>query len=29
EQHIIGKQLVTDHMFDRPAADIIKKNGGK
>nr|WP_321307180.1 (2Fe-2S) ferredoxin domain-containing protein [uncultured Sphaerochaeta sp.] len=29
EQHIIGKQLVTDHMFDRPAADIIKKDGGK
>lgn len=29
EQHIIGKQLVTDHMFDRPAADIIKKDGGR
>ena len=29
EQHIIGKQLVTDHTFDRPAADIIKKDGGK
>ena len=29
EQHIIGKQLVTDHMFDRPAADNIKKDGGK
>lgn len=29
EQHIVGKQLVTDHMFDRPAADIIKKDGGK
>jgi NADP-reducing hydrogenase subunit HndB len=29
EQHIIGKQLVTDHIFDRPAADIIKKDGGK
>ncbi|MGE4453128.1 MAG: ferredoxin [Sphaerochaeta sp.] len=29
EQHIIGNELVTDHMFDRPAADIIKKDGGK
>ncbi|MGE4584809.1 MAG: (2Fe-2S) ferredoxin domain-containing protein [Sphaerochaeta sp.] len=29
EQHIMAKQLVTDHMFDRPAADIIKKDGGK
>ncbi|MBG0766485.1 MAG: (2Fe-2S) ferredoxin domain-containing protein [Spirochaetaceae bacterium] len=29
EQHIIAKRLVTDHMFDRPAADIIKKDGGK
>ncbi len=29
EQHIIAKQLVTDHLFDRPAADIIKKDGGK
>ncbi len=28
KQHIIGKQLVTDHVYDRPAADIIK-NGGK
>lgn len=29
EQHIIAKRLVTDHMFDRHAADIIKKDGGK
>ena len=29
EQHIIGKQLVTDHLFDRPAADIIQKDGGR
>ncbi|MDD3903559.1 MAG: (2Fe-2S) ferredoxin domain-containing protein [Sphaerochaeta sp.] len=29
EQHIIGKSLVTDHMFDRPAADIISKDGGR
>ncbi|WP_320129576.1 (2Fe-2S) ferredoxin domain-containing protein [uncultured Sphaerochaeta sp.] len=29
EQHIIGKQLVTDHLFDRPAADIMKKDGGR
>jgi NADP-reducing hydrogenase subunit HndB len=25
DQHIIGKQLVTDHIYDRPAADIMKK----
>lgn len=29
EQHIIAKQLVTDHLFDRPAADIMKKDGGR
>jgi NADP-reducing hydrogenase subunit HndB len=29
EQHIIGKQLVSDHLFDRPAADIIQKDGGR
>ncbi|MDY0287364.1 MAG: (2Fe-2S) ferredoxin domain-containing protein [Sphaerochaeta sp.] len=29
EQHIIGRQLVTDHLFDRPAADIIQKDGGR
>ena len=29
EQHVIGKQLVTDHLFDRPAADIIQKDGGR
>jgi NADP-reducing hydrogenase subunit HndB len=29
DQHIIGKQLVTDHLFDRPAADIMKKDGGR
>lgn len=23
-EHIIGKQLVSDHIFDKPAADIIK-----
>lgn len=26
--HIVGKQLVTDHIFDRPSIDIMK-NGGK
>jgi NADP-reducing hydrogenase subunit HndB len=28
EEHIMGGRLVTDHIFDRPAADIIK-DGGK
>ena len=23
-QHIIGKGLVNDHIFDKPAADILK-----
>jgi len=27
-QHIIDKQLVADHVFDRPSADIMK-NGGR
>ncbi|MFA6774914.1 MAG: (2Fe-2S) ferredoxin domain-containing protein [Sphaerochaetaceae bacterium] len=25
DKHIIGKQLITDHIYDRPAADIMKK----
>lgn len=25
DQHIVKKQLVTDHIFDRPAVDIMKK----
>jgi NADP-reducing hydrogenase subunit HndB len=25
EQHIIGKQLVNEHVFDRPAADIMSE----
>lgn len=25
EQHILHKQLVDDHVFDKPAADIISK----
>ena len=29
EQHVIGKQLVTDDLGDRPAADIIQKDGGR
>lgn len=29
KEHILGKRLVTDHMFDRPAADIIKQDGGR
>ncbi len=29
EEHLIARRLVTDHIFDRPAADIIKKDGGK
>lgn len=24
KEHIIGKSLVSDHIFDKPAADIIK-----
>jgi NADP-reducing hydrogenase subunit HndB len=28
DEHIIGKQMVSDHVFDRPSADIIK-DGGK
>lgn len=29
EEHVVAHRLVTDHIFDRPAADIIKKDGGK
>jgi len=29
KEHIMGKRLVTDHMFDRPAADIITQDGGR
>ena len=29
EEHLMAGRLVTDHIFDRPAADIIKKDGGK
>lgn len=29
EEHIVGKRLVTDHMYDRPAVDIITGGGGK
>ncbi|MCH3907789.1 MAG: (2Fe-2S) ferredoxin domain-containing protein [Sphaerochaeta sp.] len=25
DEHIIGKQLISDHIYDRPAADIMKK----
>ncbi|MFA6844266.1 MAG: (2Fe-2S) ferredoxin domain-containing protein [Sphaerochaetaceae bacterium] len=25
DQHIVGKQLVTDHIYDHPSADIMKK----
>jgi len=25
DKHIVGKQLITDHIYDRPAADIMKK----
>jgi NADP-reducing hydrogenase subunit HndB len=25
EQHIIGKQLVNEHVFDRPAADLMSE----
>jgi NADP-reducing hydrogenase subunit HndB len=28
DEHIVGKQMVSDHVFDRPSADIIK-DGGK
>jgi len=28
KNHIVGKKLVTDHIFDRPSIDIVK-NGGK
>jgi NADP-reducing hydrogenase subunit HndB len=24
KEHIIGKALVSDHIFDKPAVDIIK-----
>lgn len=26
-KHIIGKSLVNDHVFDRPAADIVEQGG--
>lgn len=29
EDHIIGKKLLNDHIYDRPAADIMSKNGDK
>ena len=29
EEHIGAGRLVTDHIYDRPAADIIKKDGGR
>jgi NADP-reducing hydrogenase subunit HndB len=25
EKHLIGKQLLDNHIYDRPAADIVKK----
>ena len=28
KEHIMGNKLVTDHVFDRPSADILK-DGGK
>lgn len=28
KEHVMNKQMVSDHVFDRPAADIIK-DGGK
>jgi (2Fe-2S) ferredoxin len=28
EDHIIGKKMVSEYIFDRPSADIIK-DGGK
>lgn len=28
KEHVMNKQMVSDHIFDRPAADIIK-DGGK
>jgi len=28
DEHVVGKQMVSDHVFDRPSADIIK-DGGK
>ncbi|HZJ87725.1 MAG TPA: (2Fe-2S) ferredoxin domain-containing protein [Sphaerochaeta sp.] len=27
QEHIIGGRLVTDHIYDRPAADIMKDGG--
>jgi len=27
-KHILGKSLVNDHVFDRPAADIVEQGGG-
>lgn len=26
-KHIIGKTLINDHVFDRPAADIVEQGG--
>jgi NADP-reducing hydrogenase subunit HndB len=26
-KHIMGKSLVNDHVFDRPAADIVEQGG--
>lgn len=28
KEHIVGKKLVTDHIYDRPSVDIMK-NGGR
>ncbi|MDD2231421.1 MAG: (2Fe-2S) ferredoxin domain-containing protein [Sphaerochaetaceae bacterium] len=28
KDHIVGKKLITDHIYDRPSVDIMK-NGGK
>ena len=27
KEHIVHKQMVSDHVFDRPAADIITEGG--
>lgn len=28
KEHVVGKKLVTDHIYDRPSVDIMK-NGGR